>query len=261
MKLDGVYYTELKNGTKNYRASITYKTKHISLGSFTNPEAANAAYMDAKSIISSDCGVDQYNNSMNISFEKYIVLINYRDNNIYFTTPIYLGKKMFYYYVSSECVLKFDMDDLFYFSARKICQRDNHLFVADYGMQLNIIQRFGIKPYGVVGRDYCFINGDNTDFRRQNIEIISVFNGVSLESKKGKRKYLTKIHIKGSVIVGRYDSEIEAAIAYNKAVDILKSKGSNKNYKYNDYIDISGKEYASIYSQLKISDYIMNINL
>ena len=34
MSLPGVYETTLKDGTPSFRASITYRKKHISLGSF-----------------------------------------------------------------------------------------------------------------------------------------------------------------------------------------------------------------------------------
>ena len=39
--LPGVYIAYKKNGTAYYRASITYRNKHISLGSFHTEEDAN----------------------------------------------------------------------------------------------------------------------------------------------------------------------------------------------------------------------------
>jgi len=51
---------------------------------------------------------------------------------------------------------------------------------------------------------------------------------------------------------------IYAAIAYNKAVDTLRKNGLRKNYSIN-YVDtISPREYADIYSRIKISDKIIN---
>lgn len=55
------------------------------------------------------------------------------------------------------------------------------------------------------------------------------------------------------IFVGIYDSEITAAIAYNKAVDIAIAHGIIRNYAENYIPDLSAKEYASIYSELKLS--------
>ena len=41
----GVYETTKKDGTPSYRASFTYKGKHISLGSFPTKEGAHRAYL------------------------------------------------------------------------------------------------------------------------------------------------------------------------------------------------------------------------
>ena len=41
-------------------------------------------------------------------------------------------------------------------------------------------------------------------------------------TKEGRTYYQTKIHVKGNLTVGIYASETEAAIAYNKAADLLK---------------------------------------
>ncbi len=50
---------------------------------------------------------------------------------------------------------------------------------------------------------------------------------------------------------------VTAAIAYNKAVDVLHQNGLNKNYNMN-YIDsVSPREYAEIYSNLKISPKLL----
>lgn len=57
-------------------------------------------------------------------------------------------------------------------------RRGNHYFVSDYGMQLTLTSRYGIKNYAVPGRDYCFRNGDPTDFRRENLQIHNIYHGV-----------------------------------------------------------------------------------
>lgn len=257
-KLPGVYPATKKDGTVYYRASLTHNRKHISLGSFSTMEQAHAAYVDADSLLrSSALTIDDYSKERTLlSFEKWVCLVNLRDNRMYIHTPIYLRPKFFYYYLSKKMVLKFDIDDLFYYSSHKIMRRNGHLFVSDYGMQVNILNRYGIKNYGVIGKDYRFINGDSTDFRYENIEIINRFFGVSRLEENGTCFYRTKIHINGDFIVGTYESEIEAAIAYNKAIDCVKKAGVNKNFTPNFIDSVSGSVYADIYSSLKISPKI-----
>jgi len=58
--------------------------------------------------------------------------------------------------------------------------------------------------------------------------------------------------------VGVYNTQIEAAIAYNKAADILKAAGVKKNYAVNYIDEITQKEYADIYKELTISETIRN---
>lgn len=167
-----------------------------------------------------------------------------------------MGKRMFYYYLSPSLVLKFDPDDLFYYSSHKIMQRGGHYFVADYGLQVSIVSRYGIKPYAKEGRDYRFINGDSSDFRRENLEILNLYHGVAPEYKNGQLMFAVRIHIRGNYIVGRYHDEITAAIAYNKAIDVLHKNGLQKKYLPNYIEDLSPSRYAEIYSALEISPKI-----
>ena len=55
VKLPGVYETTQKNGTVTYRSSLTYQSKHISLGSYATKEEAHAAYLLARKLLSDDC--------------------------------------------------------------------------------------------------------------------------------------------------------------------------------------------------------------
>lgn len=262
---EGVYLAKKKDGTEYYRASLTYRRKHISLGSFDDIHTAHCAYLEASRILTDPAiKLVSYNSGDNptlLSFEKWVVLINFRDNGLYFGKPIYLGQKMFFYYLNPLKVLKFDLDDLFYFSSHKIMCRGNHYFVADYGMQVNVINRYGIKNYAVEGRDYLFLNGDPLDFRRHNLKILNTYHGVS-EKKKGSPKsgslYTSKIHIHGNYVIGHYLTPLEAAIAYNKAIDILAQNGVAKNFQPNYIEGLSPKEYAEIYSALKISPKIQS---
>lgn len=257
--LPGVFPARKKDGTVFYRSSLTYGGRHISLGSYHAPEQAHMAYMEGRAILTdSALQVLDYKKEATLSFDKWVSLINYRDNNIYFHSPIYVGKKQFSYYLNPSLVLKFDMDDLFYYSSHGIMKRGNHYFVADYGLQVNILNRYGIRSYSVLNRDYRFINGDATDFRRQNIEIINPFYGVQKAQKNGQYVYTARIHIRGNYVIGTYETDLEAAIAYNKAVDILKQKGLEKNFPTN-YIDqISPSLYADIYSRVQISKKIID---
>lgn len=255
--LSGVFPSVKKNGEPYFRASLTFRRRHISLGSFSTASAAHAAYLEGCRISKDNsCTPEHYTSDSPLSFEKWICLINFRDNGLYFGTPIYIGKKMFFYYLSSFKVLKFDLDDLFYYSSHKIMCRGNHYFVADYGLQVSILSRYGIKAYAIEGRDFHFLNGDSTDFRRENLEIRNIYHGVSREQKKGQYVYTVRIHVKGNYIVGRYTDEIQAAIAYNKAADILKKNGLSKNYLQNYIEGLPPSRYAEIYSSLQISPKI-----
>ena len=49
-----------------------------------------------------------------------------------------------------------------------------------------------------------------------------------------------------------------AAIAYNKAVDLAKAFGMNKNFPTNYIEDLTAKEYADIYVKIKISTKYLN---
>ena len=252
--LEGVFPAVKKDGTPYFRASLTYRRKHISLGSYPTPTTAHAAYLEGRRLLTQkDLTLESYTDSSPLLFAKWVSLINFRDNNLYFGSPIYVGIRMFTYYLSPTLALKFDPDDLFYYSSHKIMCRGNHYFVADYGMQVSIISRYGIKPYAREGKDFRFINGDPTDFRRENIEILNIYHGVTREQKKGQYVYTVRIHVRGNYLVGRYHDQLDAAIAYNKAIDVLHKNGITKNYTPNYIEGLSPSKYAEIYSSVKIS--------
>ena len=261
--LPGVYLIHKKDGSPLYRASITHAGKHVSLGSFPDEQTAHRAYLEASSLFATTQPaatlLEYYREEMHVlPFEKWVVLLNFRDNAIYIKTPIYLEKRFFTYYYSKNCRFKFDVDDLFYYSNHKIMKRGGHLFVADYGMQVNILSRYGIKNYAVANRDYRFVNGDDTDYRYGNIEIINRYHGVTKQIKKGREMYITRIHVNGNFIVGRYPTEKEAAIAYNRAAAILAERGVKKNFPQNYIEGLSDIEYAALYTRVRISSKIRN---
>ncbi len=257
INLPGTFIAHKKDGSVYYRSSFTYKNKHISLGSYDTMAMAHNAYLEAGRIVSdSELTLMQYSAQSPLSFEKWVVLCNFRDNNIYFSTPIYMRKHYFSYYLEPHTELKFSIDDLFYYASHKIMCRGGHYFVSDYGMQVTILSRYGIKSYGVPGKDYNLINGDVHDFRYENIEILNAYHGVSHVTYRGKPMYRSRIHLKGYYIIGYYKTALEAAIAYNKAIDILSSKGCTRQFKQNYMEGLSASMYADIYHHLKISSKI-----
>lgn len=259
MNLPGSCKSKKKDGTIYYRSSCTYQNKHISLGSFSTANEAHLAYLEALSLLKQEeITLNDYTSDSILPFEKWVILLNFRDNHLYFPTPIYVRPKFFYYYLDSHTRLTFDTDDLFFYASHKITRRKGHLFVAHYGMQLNLVNRYGIKNYAVEGKDYRFVNGDCHDYRYENIEILNTYQGVSVVTKKNRRMYKAKIHLKGNYTIGCYNSGLEAAIAYNKAVDIVKRNGCRKNFIQNETEGIMPSVYAEIYSRLKISSKIVN---
>lgn len=260
MKESGLYLTQKKDGTPYYRVSVTYKRKHISLGSFEKKEAALFAYQEAKEILSNTSHTPSSYSPKYLNFEKCITLMNFRDHDIYIKTPIYIHAKFFQYYYNRDTIFTFDIDDLFYYANHKIMKRGRHLFVAEYGMQINILNRYGIRNYAVENRDFYFANHDSYDFRYSNVICINPYIGVlAQKSETGNCTYYVKIHINGDYHVGTYKDLTEAAVAYNKAVDVVKKQGINKNYDFN-YIDgLSPIQYAQIYSNCAISEKLYHL--
>ncbi len=265
-QLPGVYRAEHKDGSEYFRSSITYGNKHISLGSYDNPGDAHLAYTEAQELLSASAGESGDDNAIasfdpgvnRLAFDKWVVLCNYRDNGVYIPNPIYVRPRLFYYYFAPHDFFIFSGEDLFYYSAHRIQRRGGHHFVADYGSQINILSRYGIRPHAVAGKDYIFINGNPQDMQYSNIKVINPYHGVRSD---GNGRYSVRIHVKGYLNVGAYDSAIEAAVAYNKAADILLEAGVSRQYSMN-YIDgLSPKSYADIYTSAAISDGVINYKM
>lgn len=252
--LTGVYLATKKDKTVYYRSNITYKGRHISLGSFPSEVQAHQAYTAACELLSGTETIDEaFYRTNQLAFEKIVSLINFRDNHMYIPTPIYLRKNYFSYYLSIHRELKFDIDDLFYYSSHRILTRQGHLYVNHYGMQLTLLGRYGIKTHAVNGRDFCFVNGDENDFRYSNLKIINPYFGVERIDKNGTEHYKVRIHIHGNITVGNYTNAIDAAIAYNKAVDLAHQAGISKNFPQNYIEELSASSYADIYQQISLS--------
>lgn len=258
--LPGITTAYRKNGNRYYRASITFHGKHISLGSYETPEEGHQAYRDADEILNGKQRTPEDNSpSSLLSFAKYITLLNFRNNNVYIKTPIYLYPGYFLYYLEPDRSLKFDKDDLFFYASHTIQQRGGYLFVCHYGSQYGILSRYGIRKFAVEGRDYIFMNGDNRDYRYQNIKVLNHFMGVREEQFHGKTVYTASIHINGNYIIGRYATETDAAIAYNKAADTLHAQGFEKKFIQNYLSQLSKEDYQNRYNAILISDKLNTV--
>ena len=93
-RLPGVFEAKKKDGSLYYRASITFRSKHISLGSFPTESQAGQAYKEAKLLLENPdiLTPDDYPTDSHaaLSFAKWISLINFKNNGFYIKTPIYL---------------------------------------------------------------------------------------------------------------------------------------------------------------------------
>lgn len=260
--LPGISTAYRADGSRCYRASVTYNSRHISLGSFDTPEMGSGAYQEARNLLNGPRqSVETYRPESCLPFVKYVCLVNLRNNGVYIKTPIYLYPDYFLYYLSPDTALKFDRDDLFFYSSHSIQQKGGYLFICHYGSQYGILSRYGIRQFAVEGRDYIFMNGDNRDYRYQNIKVINHFMGVCQKQKHGMAVYTASIHINGNYIIGRYPTEEEAAIAYNKAADILAERGFPRQYVRNYISRLSQEEYKNCYQNIRISPKLYTADL
>jgi hypothetical protein len=84
--------------------------------------------------------------------------------------------------------------------------------------------------------------------------------GVQEETVNGRIRYTASIHINGNFIIGHYPTETDAAIAYNKAADILNKKGLQKKFIKNYIYDFSSEDYLNRYEAIKVSEHIQSWN-
>ena len=82
--LPGVFEAKKKDGTIYYRSNLTFKNKHISLGSYDSEAAAHQAYRVASSILTDTASIeDSYYMTYALTFEKIVSLINLDTKVIY----------------------------------------------------------------------------------------------------------------------------------------------------------------------------------
>lgn len=268
--MKGAYFHRKTDGTVCYRSKISYNGKSIALGTFDTEKEAAEAYATAEKLYH-DRSIKVDELSLNrfvvkkgkghysaLPADKVVSILNHRDNNIYIKTPIYLRKGYFSYYLKNGTELKFDTDDLFYFSSHRILNRGDSLYVNDFGTQYRLTSRYGIHNFSVPGRDFSFVNGDETDFRASNIIIINKYFGVFKKNDNGNTIYETRIHINGDFIVGIYNTQEIAAIAYNKAADYAISHGIQKKFPQNFVETVTASKYATVYTEIRLSKNYMD---
>ena len=254
--MTGAFEARKKDGTVYYRASLTYRRKHISLGSYGTEKEAAKAYTEGQSILhENNVTIENFLSvTKALDPEKAVLLLNLRDNHTYFKTPIYLRQGYFSYFVDGTRELKFSNDDLFYYSEHRILLHNGHYYVNDYGMQYGILERFGIRPWSVAGRDYLFANGDENDFRYENIIVVNHYHGVFRQDTNGVIRYETRIHLNGDFVIGRFRTEAKAAVAYNKAADLAVAAGIAKSFPQNYVSEYTAPEYADVYRSLTMPE-------
>lgn len=252
--MEGAYRSVRKDGSVYYRSSINYKSTHVSLGSYATEEEASQAYQEARSLyFDEEIGLENFHDHIRVlPVDKIICILNHRDHGMYLKTPIYMQKDYIQYYLTEHVILKFDTDDLFYYATHKILRRQGSLYVNDYGCQYRVLSRYGIKNYAVPGRDYIFVNGDQTDYRSVNLLVLSHYHGVIALTDLIPVRYETKIHLNGDFRIGIFDSEEVAAIAYNKAADYARDHGFDKEFPQNYVEEVLPAEYASIYTEISL---------
>ncbi|MCR5238041.1 MAG: hypothetical protein K6E34_12665, partial [Lachnospiraceae bacterium] len=142
---------------------------------------------------------------------------------------------------------------LFYYSSHTIQRRGNHLFVAEFGLQERVLARYDIPGFAVLGKDYRFVNGDHTDLRYANVDVINPVKNIRKRKEGRDEVYNVKMHINGDWNIGSYPTHEMAIIAYNKALDEAKKHGLKRRTEILDIPEgLSPALYAKIYSAIEL---------
>lgn len=247
-------YPYISGSTTKYKLYFVQDNKKIYLGIYPSLASAQQIELEAKALMAAPRGLPSFEDYQ-MDYKKVIVLCNLRDHKKYIRNPIYIYPEYFHYYLSKTCILTFDLKDLFYFSTYKIRQRGQYLYIQDSISQKSILSRFGILQHSVPGKDYIFKNKNCLDFRKENLQLINPYKGVRKRQRKGELFYTCTIYHDQNLTVGHYHSEIEAAIAYNKAIDLLLAQGIHKNFIPNTIPFLTQHEYTRIYDSIVLSPY------
>jgi len=253
-------YPNSDQKVNSYKLYFVYNKEKIYLGSYATYEKAQEMLSEAEALMQiPDHTIPDFN-KYKMDYKKVISLCNFRDNKRFIKNPIYIYSNYFHYYLSKDCILTFDVKDLFYFSTYKIRKRGNYLYTQDSVSQKSILSRFGILNHSVLGKDYYFKNNDPYDFRKENLEIINTYKGVTKKEKADGDIYIANIYIDSNLIIGYYNTEIEAAIAYNKAIDLIIDHTPNKTYTPNLIPYLTKDEYQNIYNNLTVSPRLLHMD-
>ncbi len=250
-------YPSVLNEKTQYKVYFVFESNKIYLGTYPSMETAEKVLAEAKALMNAPKGPPCFEHA-SLNYKKIVSLCNLRDHKKYMKNPIYLYGPYFHYYLSKDCILVFDSKDLFYFSTYRIYKRGNYLYTQDSISQQNILLRFGIPNHSVMNKDYFFKNGNPYDFRSENLVVVNGYKGVKQKLKKDKAIYIAYIHTKTNLIIGHYESEMEAAIAYNKAIDLLHEQNLNHDYTPNTIPYITKTEYQAIYDRISVSPRLTN---
>ncbi|MGL4345591.1 MAG: hypothetical protein ACRCTE_10360 [Cellulosilyticaceae bacterium] len=250
-------YPIIKNNFTQYTVYYLYKSKKIYIGIYNSEIEAQEAYNYTNRVFREGISIETYSPGR-IAFQKFITLVNFRDHGMFINHPIYVCSGYFKYFFSEEVYLILDLKDLFYFSTYKIYRRGHYLYTSSSHSQQSILTRFGITPKSTYGKDYMFVNGNRYDLRRENIIVLNHYHGVSCKIKDDKPLYTTRIYHEKNIVVGHYTSEIQAAIAYNKAAHILLERGVCRTYPLNTIPYLTQSEYDSLYVSLSLSPRLSN---
>ena len=216
-RLPGVFPAQKKDGSKYYRASVTHKRKHISLGSYDTPYKAFAAYLEGCDLLkNTGLTILDHSNHRVLPFEKWVTLINYRDNGMYITTPIYLHKKYFEYYLSPTEILKFDIDDLFYEYEK------NRGLILDFDVIDKIIENSTfdeLKRIRVFDKDGSYKNNLSLPSLEDYLKICMFTNKTAVLELKNKMK---ESHIKDILDIIKKYNYLNKMIFISFEIDNLK---------------------------------------
>ena len=252
-------YPSVTNEITKYKIYFVYEGQKIYLGVYASRKEGQRILDEAEKIMHLPAGIPSFDD-YTLNYKKVVCLCNLRDNKKYIKNPIYIYSKHFHYYLSQDCILIFDLKELFYFSTYKIHKRGSYLYTQDSVSQKSILSRFGILNHSVAGKDYIFKNNNPYDFRHENLEIINTYKGVTKKQRADKISYAASIFLDKNIIIGHYSSELEAAIAYNKAVDLLQEVYPQKQFVSNYIPFLTHEEYDEIYENLVVSPRLLHMD-
>ena len=106
-------YTKQSGNQTKYRVYYMYQSKKIYIGLYETYAEAEKAYQYVATLMTGSVSFTAYTPEF-LTFDKFVTLLNARDNHTYFHTPIYIEEATFKYFLSPERYLLFDLRDLLY---------------------------------------------------------------------------------------------------------------------------------------------------